>query len=651
MNRKPLSRNQARRQKSLRKSSPALESLEDRLAPGDTVLAGALASLFLPAPGGAFPAGLPAVGGVEQSGAVAAPRSADPALPPAQRGLASRDDTVAPLREQPTARGAALPLAFPALDPWSESSAFAPAQQGARRALELTALAGLSFGSVSGAAAPDTAAPLVPMESPAVQPAAAPRRDERAVLDAAASVQAPAVTDGGCITVGPGCTGFAFDDFSSSDGLALNGDAAQAGDRLRLTRAVGNLAGSAWFESPQFVEGGFDTTFQFQFSLRSNPNADGITFAIQNSESGTTALGGIGGGLGYGANESGLGIANSLVVEFDTFRNNALSDGTANQISVHTAGTLPNNAHEAYSLGRIGGLPELDNTQVHTARVRYEPGVLDVFLDDLDTPRLTVTVDLAATLNLADGRAWVGFTSSTGSSWERHDILSWSFTVCATCTELAYGDFSSSAGLRFNGAAAVVDSRLRLTADVRGQAGSAWTTARPVVADGFWTLFQFQLTPNGTDGDGLAFVIQNAEPTSLGQAGDGLGYAGVPNSLAVEFDTFGNAETRDPNGNHLSVQTRGTLPNSAHHDFSLGAATTIPELADGGIHTVFLLYVPGVMLVFLDDFAAPQLVLPVDLAGLLNLTTGRAWVGFTAATGLATENHDVLDWWFGNCLQ
>lgn len=39
-------------------------------------------------------------------------------------------------------------------------------------------------------------------------------------------------------------------------------------------------------------------------------------------------------------------------------------------------------------------------------------------------------------------------------------------------------------------------------------------------------------------------------------ARQGLGYAGISNMLAVEFDTYYNAEMLEPYENHVSVQTR-----------------------------------------------------------------------------------------------
>jgi hypothetical protein len=115
----------------------------------------------------------------------------------------------------------------------------------------------------------------------------------------------------------------------------------------------------------------------------------------------------------------------------------------------------------------------------------------------------------------------------------------------------------------------------------------------------------------------------------------------------VEFDTTQNPPEEfggmrgDPNANHLSVQSRGTMPNSADPTYSLGTITTIPVLSDGKVHRAKVTYVPGTLTIFLDDFTKPVLTVPVDLATTLRLADGQAWVGFTAATGGRSQVHDI----------
>lgn len=57
-----------------------------------------------------------------------------------------------------------------------------------------------------------------------------------------------------------------------------------------------------------------------------------------------------------------------------------------------------------------------------------------------------------------------------------------------------------------------------------------------------------------------------------------------------------------------------------------------------------VIYVPGTLAVTLDGLRMAILKLNVDLNQLLQLDAGRAYVGFTAATGAAFERHDITYW-------
>ncbi|DAZ95160.1 TPA: hypothetical protein N0F65_012414 [Lagenidium giganteum] len=234
---------------------------------------------------------------------------------------------------------------------------------------------------------------------------------------------------------------------------------------------------------------------------------------------------------------------------------------------------------------------------------------------------------------------------------------------------------------------------LRLTASGPFLTGSAWYPRQMNVREGFDTSFTFRLSNPSTKctsmddvhtncrsrgGDGFAFVIQNDGELALGSGGMELGYGGIKNAIAIEFDTWYNYEQRDNYENHISVHTGGNLGYVvANHSVSLGATTTIPDLTDG-LHIVRITYTPqidenwifneqfttttfaatfldsgmwdfglGMLSVYMNDMNSPILSVPVRIESSIELYHGRAWVGFTASTGANTwQAHDILSWSF-----
>jgi len=255
--------------------------------------------------------------------------------------------------------------------------------------------------------------------------------------------------------------------------------------------------------------------------------------------------------------------------------------------------------------------------------------------------------------------------------------------VLALCCIPAVAQISSLnfASMQLNGSAIVATNGsnqqvLRLTQDGQvQQAGSAWWMTQQSIANGFTSVFTFQITHSIGPGpaDGIAFVIQNAanfgsngQLSALGGPGGDIGYGSVPgeqnlpidNSLAIEFDTYQN--TWDPNANHVAVQSCGTGNNTPEHNLlcpsgqssTLGITSTLGvNLSDGNVHTVILQYDPGTLSIFVDNNGTPVLTVPLQIATLLNLNPGNgntqtAYVGFTGGAGNSTENGDILSWTF-----
>lgn len=240
------------------------------------------------------------------------------------------------------------------------------------------------------------------------------------------------------------------------------------------------------------------------------------------------------------------------------------------------------------------------------------------------------------------------------------------------------------------------------TGAIQNDPGSAWFTIPQPVNAGFTVWFQFQIqtaacipNTNCNPGDGLAFVVQDATTgaASLGVSGGGLGYTGLANSLAIEFDT--RQQAWDPTANHVAVQGCGTAINSPIHTagtFTVGGisglktclvangiSSNIPHLgvtcgsscANGSPHDVVVEYTPpttvggnGTLMVWVDpqyiagthtplrtQVPAINIAYNIDhqynTKGITLVGGTSALVGFTASqSSNQVQAHDILAWEF-----
>jgi hypothetical protein len=288
----------------------------------------------------------------------------------------------------------------------------------------------------------------------------------------------------------------------------------------------------------------------------------------------------------------------------------------------------------------------------------------------------------------------------------------------AFAQEIRFSDFSSLANLQLNGKAHQAQWQgaevLRLTDGpaspaITSEQSSTYFTIQQPLTSGFTTWFEFQVhTPAVccNPGDGIAFIVQDStatDPTygasgvgvtSVGATNGGMGYAGINNNLAIEFDIQQNPW--DPNTNHVAVQSCGPSTNTPvhlpgiytidqNHDvtsclLSSGAInTTVPAIGDnctsgrcqdGAVHQVVVEYTPpapgqpqGTLQVWLDpqfipgthtpEPGAPTVInVPYNVTFSnsnptgLNLNNGSAWVGFTGSQPQASTVQDILAWEF-----
>lgn len=213
---------------------------------------------------------------------------------------------------------------------------------------------------------------------------------------------------------------------------------------------------------------------------------------------------------------------------------------------------------------------------------------------------------------------------------------------------ISFPDFSSTAGLQLNGNAFQNGSKLTLTPATFNQGGSAFSTTTVTLnaQASFSTVFAFEILGRGGLGggaDGLTFTVQ-PNANNVGGIGGGLGYAGIPNSVAVEFDTFDNGE---PGGsNHVGFDLNGSV-NSV-----VSTPPLAPDFDDANTWFAWVDY-DGATDALTARWAQssirpalPMLSFTVDLTTVLG--TQNVFVGFTAGTGAGFGEHNILSWNFVN---
>jgi hypothetical protein len=201
----------------------------------------------------------------------------------------------------------------------------------------------------------------------------------------------------------------------STNLLTYNGSAAISGTLAQLTNGGGGEAGSFFSTTPVVITQ-FNTVFSFQLLNGTNPSADGITFCIEGS--GNTALGAVGGSLGY------QGITPSVAVKFDLYSNAGEGVDSTGLYTNGAAPTVP-------STDLTGTGIDLHSQDVFNVFMSYDGATLNVTIKDASTgasASQSYSINIPQTLNNSNS-AYMGFTGGTGGLTATQNIQTWTITT------------------------------------------------------------------------------------------------------------------------------------------------------------------------------------------------------------------------------
>jgi hypothetical protein len=239
-----------------------------------------------------------------------------------------------------------------------------------------------------------------------------------------------------------------FPNFSDLTGWTLNGDAAQSGNKLRLTPSGIDQHGSAFLNvgdiktQPPSTTVSFNARFQFQIGNVGSLNngdedglgADGFMFVVQTQSLSALNTENKGGYLGY------KGIDHSLGIEFDTWHNGEsyIPDIDGNHVGINLNGSMETLEPTSVPVGDNKN-GRLNNGQIWTVDIDYDgyEQILQARLWLGENPPDIVSwspiinrenFDLSKVFD-PFSPIFFGFTSATGSDFQTHDILNLTLTV------------------------------------------------------------------------------------------------------------------------------------------------------------------------------------------------------------------------------
>ncbi|KAL6656836.1 hypothetical protein ACP70R_004616 [Stipagrostis hirtigluma subsp. patula] len=206
-----------------------------------------------------------------------------------------------------------------------------------------------------------------------------------------------------------------------------------------------------------------------------------------------------------------------------------------------------------------------------------------------------------------------------------------------------------------NGASQALDNSLGRAA--YAQPVPIWDDATGELAS-FTTTFSFQIILRGeiVSGDGMAFFLghyPSSIPTLSGGGNLGLftlganstNARGESRAVAVEFDTFMNTDY-DTSDNHMGIDIN-SLVSSAHTNTS-----SVPgqNLTSGLVMTCRVSYDNSTQRLAADLQIGDTPYHVNAIADLRQLLPSVVAIGFSGATGAATEQHRLLAWSFNSTL-
>ncbi|EDP97878.1 T9SS type B sorting domain-containing protein [Kordia algicida OT-1] len=179
-----------------------------------------------------------------------------------------------------------------------------------------------------------------------------------------------------------------------------------------------------------------------------------------------------------------------------------------------------------------------------------------------------------------------------------------------------------------------------ITQNVNNQSGAIWSGTAIDMTEDFVVEFRGFFGTNDANGaDGITFILKNTETPEIGNSGGGMGYEGINNSLAVEFDTWQNNDLGDPFFDHLAIVSQGNNNHNGAANLAgpVQASPTSTNIENGVEHIIRIEWTATTTTLDVYFDCSLRLSYTGDVVNNLFGGVSQAYFGFTGSTGGATN--------------
>ena len=298
-----------------------------------------------------------------------------------------------------------------------------------------------------------------------------------------------------------------------------------------------NAASAAWQREPVRISSDFRVSFRYRYASSDTQPGDGMALVLQKAGSAAAlaAVGAAGGGLGY----SGIDTA-KVGFLINTFAGGSEPVG----VRFDTTG----------STGRLSAVDLIQPDTWLTITLTYDAEtsqLLQEITDEAGGRYATVSSGVDLVDLLGGDQAILGFTAASGVDGSRQEVSDYAFSAPAVGGETD-GVWNLVGGIQ------TLQNGQLIIPSVPAAATASWYS-EPVTTGDFEVSFRYEARDVGrglADGIALTFLPGTAGLNRVGDAGGGLGYAGIAGPKAgilidlynlpgISFDQDGVRQSRE----------------------------------------------------------------------------------------------------------